>query len=97
MSSLDGHRILIATLFLPNTVNLSPHATPILTPLSNGVSEALIKASPVPLKKPIVAPLRSIVEDLTVKASRINTRPVLDDLCSNALHLVQGRHPHLYS
>ncbi|KAF9516717.1 glycosyltransferase family 20 protein [Hydnum rufescens UP504] len=79
MSSLDGHRILIATLFLPNTVNLSPHATPILTPVSHGASDALNKAAPVSVKKPAVAPLRSIVEDLTVKSKGI-TPTVTPDL-----------------
>ncbi|KAF8315938.1 hypothetical protein DL93DRAFT_2166528 [Clavulina sp. PMI_390] len=72
-NTLAGHRILIASLFLPNTVDLSPHNSAVATPMLLAVpppkkpAETLpsISSLPVPKKK-----LASILEDLADKASQ---------------------------
>lgn len=64
-STLSGHRVLIASLFLPNTVDLSPHNSPIATPVFASPPKKApepLPARAVPKKK-----LTSIVDDLAVK------------------------------
>ena len=69
-------QILIASLFLPKSVNLSPSGSPGATPsIPSTPKQRAVDVLPLPKITPSsiinapVAKLRSIVEDLTVKAS----------------------------
>lgn len=72
MTSFREHRVIIASLFLPNTVALtsdvSETSSEISYALQTPATPALLTPA-IPLSRPAATPLLSIVEDLTVKVS----------------------------